>query len=74
MICSKCGNAEAVTNGVLAFTKPDKGNQGVIPEDVSGEFCKPCVDSLFTQYVITYRPEKISRAEARDEEPGNEDD
>ena len=64
MKCLRCENAEATTNGTLAFTKPVKSLAGKIPEDVSGEFCDPCKDHYFYQYNVIYRPEYISRAEA----------
>ena len=65
MKCSRCGNAEAVTVGTVAFTKPVEAFAGVVPEDVSGTFCDPCQKTLWGQYAIGYRPEMCSRAEAR---------
>ncbi len=64
MKCSLC-EKDATTNGVLAFTKPIKSQAGKIPEDASGEYCKPHCDELFKLYAIIYRPADISRAEAR---------
>lgn len=64
MKCSRCGDNESTTNGVIAFTKPLKAEIGKIPEDVSGEFCEYCTDYYFGRYAVIYRPADISRAEA----------
>jgi len=64
MKCSRCHEVDSVTNGTLAFTQPIKSLAGVIPEDVSGEFCDKCLNIYWHQYNVSYRPADISRAEA----------